>query len=416
MTKSLFRQEAIEAQRAKIWGEVTLYLPLSLTVMTVFLVVCVAGIAFFVATESYARKEHAPGFLAAKLGIANIVAPRTGTIAVLHVKEGQFVEKGAPLITVNMEQASESGVGIDTAMLTNLHQQRDRLNDQIDLEKRRMVAETERLQGEIAGLAEDIKALQVEQKVQAQRTVVAKDQLDPIIGLVQKGYASQVELKKRQDNYLSFQQQQLSLERTIAEKQRDMAEKQNGLKQLPIASSRQISQLRASIDDIDFKASQMDGQRAYLITAPKSGRVSALQAWVGKVLETNLPQMSIVPEGDTLSAEIFVPARAIGFVAPGQTVHINYTSFPYQQFGFAEGTVEDVSHTLLKPDQSVGPLTFGAPAYRVTVALKRQTIAAYGKDVPLQADMQLDADIILDRRNLLSWLFDPLLASWRKPA
>ena len=48
------------------------------------------------------------------------------------------------------------------------------------------------------------------------------------------------------------------------------------------------------------------------------------------------------------------------------------------------------------------------------MTLKRQAVTAYGKDVPLQADMQLDADIIFDRRTLFAWLFDPLLATWRR--
>ena len=170
------------------------------------------------------------------------------------------------------------------------------------------------------------------------------------------------------------------------------------------------------MDDINLKIRQTDGQRAYLITAPKDGRISALQAWVGKTVETNVPQMSIVPVDDVLTAELFVPAQAIGFVASGQTVHLSYASFPYQQYGFADGTVETVSYTLLKPEQSVGPIALTAPAYRVSVALSRQTITAYGRDVSLQADMQLSADIVFDRRSLLAWLVDPLLASWRRPA
>ncbi len=416
MTGSLFRPEAIEAQRSKIWGEVTLSLPASLTMMTIFLAVCVIGIGIFISTGVYARKEHVPGFLAPKLGVANIVAPKTGTVAILHVREGEMVEKGAPLITVNMEQSSESGSGIDTGQLASLRQQKDRLNDQIGLEHRRFEADTQKLKAEIDGLTTEIQALQLELKVQAERTAVAKDQVNAIIDLTKRGVVSQFEYKKRQDNYLSFQQAELTLNRTIAEKQRDLGLRRGDLAQLPINSERQISQLQASISDLDMKIRQTDGQRAYLITAPKRGRVSALQTWVGKALETNLPQMSIVPEGDTLSAELLVPSRAIGFVAPGQKVHISYTSFPYQQFGFAEGTVETVSTTLLKPDQSVGPIVPSVPTYRVTVALKRQTIQAYGKEANLQADMQLDADIIFDRRSLFAWLFDPLLASWRRPA
>ena len=45
----------------------------------------------------------------------------------------------------------------------------------------------------------------------------------------------------------------------------------------------------------------------------------------------------------------------------------------------------------------------------VTVALDRQTLAAFGREFPLGPDMTLRADIVLDRRSLLAWLFEPLL-------
>ena len=45
-----------------------------------------------------------------------------------------------------------------------------------------------------------------------------------------------------------------------------------------------------------------------------------------------------------------------------------------------------------------------------TAALDRSEIDAYGKIMPLQADMLLRADIILEKRPLISWLLDPLLS------
>ena len=44
------------------------------------------------------------------------------------------------------------------------------------------------------------------------------------------------------------------------------------------------------------------------------------------------------------------------------------------------------------------------------MALDRPDIDAYGKRMPLQPDMLLNADIILEKRSLMSWLLDPLLS------
>jgi membrane fusion protein len=189
---------------------------------------------------------------------------------------------------------------------------------------------------------------------------------------------------------------------------------QNASAQLPIATAQRIAQLEASIAELEVRLKEIEGRRGYLLSAPIAGRVSSLQAWVGKLAEPKMPALSIVPDGDVLEAELLVPARAIGFVSSGQTVHISYDTFPFQQFGFARGSVRTVSRTLLKPDEMVGPMLLREPSYRVAVALERQTIRAYGAELPLEPDLQLEADILFDRRTLLAWILDPLLSAWER--
>ena len=51
----------------------------------------------------------------------------------------------------------------------------------------------------------------------------------------------------------------------------------------------------------------------------------------------------------------------------------------------------------------------GEPLYRITVALDRPHAMAHGQPQPLAAGMQLEADVLLERRRLLEWLFEPLI-------
>jgi membrane fusion protein len=50
------------------------------------------------------------------------------------------------------------------------------------------------------------------------------------------------------------------------------------------------------------------------------------------------------------------------------------------------------------------------PLYRIKADLPEQTIPAYGRREPLQAGMQVEADIHLDRRRLIEWIFEPVLS------
>ena len=414
MSTSLFRQQAIDHQRFRIWGEVTIALPKSYALVTSFIALSVLAMTLFIATHSYARKEHAAGFLVPTEGIARITLPRSGTITAVDVSEGQYVERGAPLLAVTDAETSAGGENIDDAKANELREQRSHLEDQIRLEREKSAAEGQRLQSQIQGAIDEITALARQQTIQAERVEIARRQVTGAIELAGKGYLSQVELRRRQDAHLAEMQSESSLAKELAAKQATLAQLRNALQQLPIATAEHVSGLEGSIAELEVRLNEIEGRRGYLLSAPISGRVSALQASVGRLADPKLPALSIVPDGDMLEAELLVPARAIGFVAPGQIVHISYDTFPYQQFGFARGTVRTVSRTLLKPDEIVGPVLSREPFYRVDVALERQTISAYGAELPLGPDLELQADILFERRTVLAWILDPIFSAWRR--
>ena len=414
MPTNLFRQKAIDHQRFRIWGEVAIALPQSYALVTGFIALSVLAAALFIASHHYARKEHATGFLVPTEGIARISPPRAGTITAVHVSEGQHVGRGGPLLTVTDPETSARGENIDDAKAARLREQHAQLQDQIRLERQKAEVEEQRLQSQIRGISDEIAALARQQAIQTERVKIANRQLAGAIELADKGYLSKVEMRRRQDAYLAEQQSESALAKERADKEAGLSQHQNALQQLPIATAQRISQLKANIAELEVRLKEIDGKRGYLLSAPVSGRVSALQAWVGKLADSRMPALAIVPDGDVLEVELLVPARAIGFIAPGQTVHISYDTFPFQQFGFARGSVRTVSHTLLKPDEIVGPMILREPSYRVGVALERQTMRAYGAELPLEPDLQVQADILFERRTLLAWILDPLLSAWSR--
>ena len=169
-----------------------------------------------------------------------------------------------------------------------------------------------------------------------------------------------------------------------------------------------MAALRAQVAEIETRIAEAQGQRATLLRAPIAGRVSALQVRAGQAADPAIPLLAIVPEGDTLRAELLVPARAIGEIRPGQTVHVAYDAFPAARFGLHAGQIEIVSNTLLRPTEVAGPILAAGPCYRVTVALDRQTVSVGAAVLHLAADMTLSAEIVIDRRSLLDWLLAPL--------
>ncbi|MCX7063213.1 MAG: HlyD family secretion protein, partial [Proteobacteria bacterium] len=115
------------------------------------------------------------------------------------------------------------------------------------------------------------------------------------------------------------------------------------------------------------------------------------------------------PNNSTLVGRLLIPTSAIGFVAPGQTVRIRFDAFPYQHFGVFPGMIREVARGVLFSGDGYGPLQVTHPAYPATVALESQTVATSDAAVPLRSGMLFSADIILERRSILEWVFEPLL-------
>ena len=120
--------------------------------------------------------------------------------------------------------------------------------------------------------------------------------------------------------------------------------------------------------------------------------------------------MVIVPDKAELTAELYAPTRAVGFVDPGEETRLLYDAFPYQRFGSFGGKVTNISRIAIDPRESDIPFPFEEPVYRITVKLDRQAVKAFGDLNHLQAGMTLKANIVLERQSFLAWLLQPLNA------
>ncbi len=200
----------------------------------------------------------------------------------------------------------------------------------------------------------------------------------------------------------------------LAARGSQLTEQRFALAQLPVVAADRMRTLHGELSTIEQRIAEVHGRRAYVIRAPIPGRVSAVQATVGRPADPRQLQLSILPDGGVLHAELFVPTRAAGFVRTGQKARMLYEAFPYQNFGTYGGRIVRVSHTVLTAADTWAPVEIKEPAYRVTAALDRPDVDAYGDRIPLQPDMLLRADIVLDSRTLMDWLLNPLLGAGKR--
>jgi membrane fusion protein len=213
------------------------------------------------------------------------------------------------------------------------------------------------------------------------------------------------------------QRQRLSdLFRTRTASQRDLDAADAELRDLKVQTGRDAAGLQRNISTVEQDLTDSEARRENLVRSPQSGVVTAITAEPGQTVSSGQAIASVLPSQAGLEAEIYAPSRSIGFIKPGMQVLLRYQAYPYQKFGQHTATITEVASTSLRPEEMTLPgatLPAGSaaePLYRIRLKLDRQTVKAYGQDMPLKSGMLVDASVLLERRRLYEWVLEPLFS------
>jgi len=238
----------------------------------------------------------------------------------------------------------------------------------------------------------------------------AREQLDRYKGLAgEKQFVSEALVKQKQDEVTDQEIRLQTLRRQRAQVERDLAGAKLEEPTIALRSRTQVEQLSRQISELREGLAQVEARRETVIRAPMAGVVTNIAVNRGQSIPADSPLAMVLPKGSGLHVELLVPTRAIGFVKPGQEVVLRYDAFPYERFGQYRGVVSDISRNVWSPGERIGPLSAREPVYRVDVKLDKQTVGALDQEFALRPGMLVNADLLLEKRTLLEWIFEPVL-------
>jgi len=383
----LFRPEVIAERQGQWLGTILLEQRISQRTFTWIALTAGAAILALLVFGSYTRKVHVNGWVVPQQGVARVVAPQGGVVSRIDVHEGDTVRAGTPLLILSAEINSQARGAIREEVVRQALARSDNLR------------QTEKVLG--AQLDQEAADLQQRLEVQRSRVNISEAALQRDRAMRARDLIALPRLQKTEQDYLDGKAALLTLE--------------DAVRALPYKRQTQLAEVDRNIAVAEQELAEAEARREIVVTAPQDGTVTDIQAEPGSAAQLNVPLMTIVPSGTVLQAQLFAPSRAIGFASSGQRVLLRYQAFPYQKYGSYAGTVVSVSRSAMSPSeltQQLAGLTSlhgtNEPLYRMTVALDRQTVTAYGRALPLQPGMELEADVIVERRTLLEWVFDPL--------
>ncbi|RXF74160.1 HlyD family secretion protein [Hansschlegelia zhihuaiae] len=411
----LFRAAALSA-RADHWlGATQAVQPWPIRVVAPIGAALAAALVAFLVFGQYTQRARVQGVLAPSGGLIRLASPQGAQILSLKVADGDRVAKGEPLYVLDLDRRTESGAASE-AVLTAIKSQRDELQKEL---LRRTAADRDR-QAALRTKLEDIarETAQVDRQIATGEDYVRvlEEELASYKDYLKRGITIQRDVADRRSRLMTEKTQLEQLRRDRVRLDSDRNASQSEIAQIDHEGGSKLSEIRRQIAEADRTIAETEAQRRIEITAPEAGRVTAVVGHAGQAVPKDAPLLTIVPENGALQANLYAESSAIGFVREGAQVMLRYAAYPYQKFGQHPGVVAAISRAALRAEEvddgvPMPPELQGRGAlYRLTVKPDASEIAAYGKREPLQAGMQVEADIFLDTRPIWQWILNPILS------
>lgn len=410
MNAPLFRHEVIEAKRDRLEGNVVAAVPPSSRVYTFLIGGVVAILILILIFGSYASTARVKGVVAYDTGIARVYPQTAAEIRQFHVRNGDVVQAGQPLVTLSIAQGVD-GVGSQLEQLAN---QDVELARQVELAAQTSTAETAALEQQRAGLTASIASLERQRTLAADQVNLAQSALRRATGLARQGAGSQRQVEDARSTMISRRADVESLaERIIAQRATLRNAEAQGAQRL-IEASRTRSVLLAQRAALaEQRAGLMRTDRLQL-TAPIAGEVSDVAVEVGQRARPDQSLVTIVPQNSKLEVWLYAPSRAVGVTQVGQRVRLLFEAFPYQQYGAGRGTVTEVSRVPTEPANLDPGLGIEEPVFRIRVRIDELPPRVPVDRRTLRPGMTLAANLVLENRSLWQVLLGPIIGSVRQ--
>jgi membrane fusion protein len=407
-----YRKESVAAQRAtSSLGTIAIAAPPARWIYVSLAAAILFAITLIATFGGYTRRESVVGRLVPASGLITLQASQAGILASRSVREGEHVAKGQVLAELREPQDGSRLGDVHAVVASQIENQRIRLESDVSNAHRQATDQRSALRDRIALLDQQVVRTggQIElQKKKAEASARLADRMRPAN---QRGVISDVQFAQQEASALDDRTQIGVLERQRLDLMAQAVQARQQLAEVDTTEHTSESNIARQLADIDKSLVENEGKHATLLRSPVDGIVSAAILQPGEAVSAGQTLLTILPDGSHMEAQFLVPSRAIGLMRAGDAMALRYRAYPYQRFGQFVGHVTGISRTSLSKAEANALGNDGQDPeamYRVQVALAAESIQVYGKAETFLPGMMVDADVLVERRSLFEWVFEPL--------
>ena len=340
--------------------------------------------------------------LVPRSGTDPIRALRGGIITQVKVTEGQSVTQGEILFVLKSEVAASK-----TADLESLATQSKGSEESLVLANRKYgdqklanAEEARKLRERIKSLDDMIafknKELALARTIADRYEKLSKDGLVSAVDdtrnkIEMNRLASEIESLKAEQKQVGVTIDKLAHEEAVVET--EYKERERGFKEDTAKAQIRIGSMKEALF--------MGQGNQVAVLAPRSGAILSLGIkGPGAIVNEGDPLCEMVSSSDTIEAELLIPEWGMGRIKNGQKVRLLYDAFPYQRFGIRYGAVRWISPSTIATKEKQG--------FRALTEINDATIRVDGQLRSLLPGMSGKAEIVVGRRSLISYAFEPI--------
>jgi len=325
-----------------------------------------------------------------------------GIISEVRVAEGQPVSRGSALFIIQSQRIGDRSSELGTVQAQRRGAEERLINTKRKYESEHLADQQEekRLKGRIDYL---IRMIDLKKKEQA----LTKEVADSYEKLYKSGISNRAEYASKQldASKIALELQQLETELTETKNAIGKLKHESEAK---LAESKSLEQIVK--DELEIAGIRTESLKKELIhsrgdeftvSAPCSGTVLRLQIKApGAVVQEGEALCELACSGEKLIAQMTVPQSGVAKIKQGQGVKLLYDAFPYQRYGVRFGTIRWVSPaSVTEKDGAVFP---------IFVDLQDEMLLIKGQRRSFMPGMAGKAQVVVDRRSLISYAFAPI--------
>ena len=358
-----------------------------------------------------------------------------GIVADILVRDGDVVEAGQPLLTIDDTQARASLEIVNSQYVAlrmreaRLISERDGASkveyptalalstanaaQEVDAQNELFEARRDSNQGRIQILKQRVSQLQNQvngmEALQATKEALANsfaEELEDTQKLLDQGFSEKTRLREVERSFASFSGEAAELTANIAATQVQIGETELQILQQESDFHSEVvselSEVQTSLKDASERLTALrDVLSRTTVTAPDAGIVNGMQVHtVGGVISPASPIAEIVPGNDELVIQASVNPIDIDRVSEGQEARIRFSTFGSRAPTFM-GTLISLSADAMTNEST------GAPFYLARIELNADSREELG-DLVLLPGMPAEVFINTGSRTFLQYLFKPL--------